>query len=182
MLKLTLSIAPGECRHSGCGKPARLFGICRDHEPRHIHQYFMTAVKSGACQHKTPSCFPSDEEWHEYVAAWVVANYNNFSARARVDYCRDCNLKFKTEMTAANRCDHRETVFIRSEKHGGDVIGVSVDAELRYTQAWEVAVVGLSGDVVASPPAEDMTVVLNKIQEKSVKKKRGPKPKKKDAI
>ena len=178
MFRLTLSVSRGECKHAGCGNKARLFGVCREHEKQDIYRYFEHAVKTGACERETPPCFRSPEEWHEYVAAWVCANHNNFSGRARVDYCRDCNLKFKADMLAANRCGHPETVFIRSEKFGGDVIGVSVDHELRYTQAWETSVAGLAGDVVAMPDELDLTETLNKIQAKSAKKKRGPKPKK----
>lgn len=177
-VKLTLSVSRGECKHTGCANKARLFGVCREHEPQDIHRYFMQAVKTGACEHKTPACFNSDSEWREYVAAWIAANDNNFSGRARVDYCRDCSLRFREDMIAANRCTHPEAVFIRATKHNGDLIGVSVDPDLKYTQAWETAVVGLSGDVVAMPAEEHLTQTLNRIQEKSVKKKRGPKPKK----
>jgi hypothetical protein len=178
VIRLSLSIGGATCKAEGCRLPSRLFGVCREHEPIHIGEYFDEAVRSGMCDTSRPACFKDDTEWREYVAAWVVANYNTFGARARVDYCRDCNLKFKAEMMQANRCDHHEVVFIRSDKFQGDVIGVSVDKDFKHTQAWETAVFGVAGDVIAMPPPDVLERSLNRIAEKTAKKKRGPKFKK----
>lgn len=79
---------------------------------------------------------------------------------------------------AEGRCAHHETVFIRSQRMGGDLIGVAVDAVRKSTAAWENAMMGMSGEVVKLPPHHAIDATLKQIHKDAEPKKRGPKFKK----
>lgn len=90
-----------------------------------------------------------------------------------IDYCRDCTAKYKGEMMTKGMCSHPETVFIRSDNLRGGLIGVSISKEGK-TDAWEKAVMGMSGPVVGMPPDD---VIARQLEAINTPKKRGPKPK-----
>lgn len=179
MSKLTLSLNGGTCRVIGCTRHAGVFGVCDDHQKDYVIRYFHRSVVQKLCPLERPRCFESDEQWREYIAAWIAASTNKpFESATRIDYCQDCQVGFKREMMKCGRCDHPETVFIYSEKHDGDLIGVSVDPDLRKTRVWEMAVFGASGDVSSAPPEDVLGATLDKIASGREAKKRGPKFKK----
>ena len=172
MTKLYLSIARGVCNVVGCKSPSGMFGVCRTHEREAVAEYFDAAVAEGVCSATEPPCFASNEEWREYVVAHAMSRGER-KTTPPVDFCRDCTVKHKDSMMAAGRCTHPETVFIRSDRYQGDVIGVSMG---RLSTQWESAMMGMYGPVVKLPPPETTEQILAKIAEAKVPKKRGRPP------
>lgn len=163
---------PTKCKHVECNRSSGVYGVCPEHEPEAIRRYFMSAVKEGICSYDPPPCFKGDNEWREYVVAAMLCRNKSERQRAPIEYCRDCTPKFKDEMLGCGKCKHPETVFIRSERHGGDIIGVPVGE--RSTTVWESAVMGMAGEVVKLPSAEVIGDALTKIAKDAEPKKRGP--------
>lgn len=181
MVELTLSILRDQrCAVSGCHRFGGLFGVCSQHEEREVGQHFRRAVSQNQCEGTRPSCFNSDAQWREYAVAFVIGGRGNGSGdrKPTVSYCRDCTSAYKKQMMEEGRCDHPETVFVRSEKHQGDVIGVPHETQRKSTIGWESAVMGMMGDVVGMPPPEAIDTTLNRIAEARKPKKRGPRFKK----
>lgn len=181
MVDLLLTISPGRCRHDGCFNSSGMFGVCPDHQTTNIDRYFVKVVARGSAKPKTPACFNSSVQWKEYIVAAALCRPTKKSkddafSRA-IDYCKDCTASFKSEMCGLDRCDHPETVFIRATNNSGDLIGVSI-ADPEKTDAWERAVMGMSGPVIQLP-AE--SVINEKLTAISTPKKRGPKPKVRDS-
>lgn len=179
-VRLLLSLAPGPCRVPGCEREARTFGVCDDHEEDQVRQHFDNHASLGGCSTEAPPCFDSHKQWREYVVSWVVA-HSIFSGGTvakrrlqKVDPCRDCSPAFKQARMKEGRCQHPETVFIRSARMN-DVVGVRVDWEKRNTALWESAMMGASGPVVALPPENVITETINRIS--SAPKRRGRPPK-----
>lgn len=177
MIKLNISLfAVGTCRVC-CIKPAGLFGFCDEHQKSALRTYFRDAVYHGFAEAVTPKCFKSDESYHEYVATFLGASGSELK-QPRVDVCRDCNPEYKEQMMKEGRCEHHETVFIRSIRMGGEVIGVAIDSAKKSTSAWENAMMGVSGEVVKLPPHYAIDETLKQIHKDAEPKKRGPKFKK----
>lgn len=172
MIELSLSLSPRKCKHIGCNGTATMFGVCKKHEPRDIIRHFVNAINKGVTHPTPPSCFDTVSAWRQYVVATTIAVVNSSNTRA-IDYCKDCTPKYKQEMMTKGMCSHAETVFIRSDNHSGDLIGVSITGEGK-TGAWEKAVMGMSGPIVALPPA---SVIEQQLTAINTPKKRGPKPK-----
>ena len=174
MIKLNISLfAVGTCRVC-CIKPAGLFGFCDEHQKSALRTYFRDAVYHGFAEAITPKCFKSDESYHEYVATFLGA-YGSELKQPKVEVCRDCNPEYKEQMMKEGKCDHHETVFIRSNRMGGEVIGVAIG---KSTSAWENAMMGVSGEVVKLPPHYAIDETLKQIHKDAEPKKRGPKFKK----
>ena len=176
MPKLYLSIARGQCSVAGCNSSSGVFGVCHIHERELIQGQFYQAVDRGVCSQEKPPCFSTDDEWREYVVANVLSR-DKKSKVPVIDYCRDCTTQHKDSMMAAGRCIHPETVFIYSDRHQGDVIGVSMG---RLSTQWESAMMGMYGPVVKLPPHETIAEMLAKIAQDKAPKKRGRRPAQKD--
>lgn len=172
---LSLTILPSSCRVPGCLNLAGSYGVCRSHQDGLVKDAFDAAVREGVCSATSPSCFPSSTEWREYVVAAVLCRNTSERRAAPVEFCRDCTPEYKREQMEAGKCAHPETVFIRSERYHGDVIGVCIQ---KTTGNWERAMMGLDGDVVAFPPDEIADATMTKIQQDAAPKKRGPRFKK----
>lgn len=149
-----------------------MFGVCKAHEHRDIIRHFSNAINKGMTHHTPPTCFSTNTEWRSYVVATTLAVVGSSNTRS-IDYCKDCTPKYKQQMMEKGMCSHAETVFIRSDNHAGDLIGVSIASEGK-SGAWEKAVMGMSGPIVALPPAAVIDQQLTAI---NTPKKRGPKPK-----
>jgi hypothetical protein len=172
--KLPISLfSSGACRVLNCEHPSGLFGFCMDHEKAGLRQHFNEAVRLGLVDEDLPACFQNIKQYHEYVATFL-ASLNGFR-QSRVDICRDCNPAYKDRMMAEDRCAHHETVFIRSQRMGGDLVGVAIG---KSTSAWENAMMGISGEVVKLPPHYAIDATLKQIHKDAEPKKRGPKFKK----
>ena len=161
------------CRVHGCLNASSVYGVCKEHEAEAIRKRFMLAVDHGLCTQEPPPCFGGADDWREYVVAFMLCRSDSERRATPIEFCRDCTPRFKDEMTECGRCSHQETVFIRSDKHGGDVIGVP--AGKKSTSAWESAVMGVSGEVVKLPPPEQIDKMLRQIAIDNAPKKRGPK-------
>lgn len=172
--KLPISLfSTGSCRELPCCKPAGLFGFCSDHEEAGIRQHFEEAVQAGLVDQSVPLCFNTARQFYEYVATFLASLYG--FKQSRVDICRDCNPEFKERMMSEGRCAHHETVFIKSQRMGGDLVGVAIS---KSTAAWENAMMGMSGEVVKLPPHYAIDATLKQIHKDAEPKKRGPKFKK----
>lgn len=172
---LSLSILPSSCRVPGCLNLSGSYGVCREHQDPLVSQSFDAIANEGICSKEAPPCFPTHMEWREYVVASVLCRNQNERRAAPIEFCRDCTPDYKDEQMACGKCTHPETVFIRSQRHHGDIIGVPI---MRTTGTWESAMMGLAGDVVRLPPDEVMHQILTKIQQDAAPKKRGPRFKK----
>lgn len=175
MIDLSLSLSPRKCKHVGCSQPAAMFGVCQGHEKRDILRHFLWAVNKNSANESVPACFNSRGEWMQYVVASNLSTVGGQSSKT-IDYCRDCTPKYKRECMDKGTCGHTETVFIRSDNHNGGLIGVSIPT-LGKSDAWEKAIMGMSGEVVTLPPA---SVIDQQLRAINTPKKRGPKPKVKD--
>jgi len=156
-----------------------MFGVCPGHEQEGINRHFAKSLGRGVVEIAAPLCFKGHVEWKHYVVAATLSVPHKSRAETdhaarRMDYCKDCTIKFKQEMMKNDTCSHPETVFILSDIHAGDLTGVSITHEGR-TAPWEKAVMGMSGPVVMLPSADVINEQLTII---STPKKRGPKPKK----
>ncbi|CAB4195489.1 hypothetical protein UFOVP1298_22 [uncultured Caudovirales phage] len=178
MVKLSLHLLPGKCKVPGCDRAAGMFGICSVHEEGHIDSHFEQAVSDGACSADAPPCFRSMSEYKDYVVSFSLARSHEAAKIYRVDFCRDCNPVYKAKMMFEERCSHRETVFIKSHRLGGDVVGVSVDDVKKSTASWENAMMGMSGEVMCLPPHDAIADTLAQIDKEAQPKKRGPRFKK----
>ena len=161
---------------AGCNSASGVFGVCRTHEHEVIQTQFYQAVDAGICSKEKPPCFSTDAEWREYVVANVLSR-DKKSKSPNIDFCRDCTIRHKESMVTAGRCVHPETVFIRSDRHQGDVIGVSMG---RLSTQWESAMMGMYGPVVKLPPPQIIDQILAKIAQEKAPKKRGRRPAQKD--
>lgn len=160
---LTLTLLPTKCRHEGCNSPSAVFGFCNRHEGEAIQQEFEWMVGHGMADQQTPACFDSDVEWREYAVSFLLASRAMNGSVPKVDYCRDCTPKHKALMLAEGKCAHPETVFIQSERHR-DVIGVAL-IDRRKPDAWEKAMMGISGPVVALPASEVIDKVVGELSQ-----------------
>jgi len=170
---LALTFFPGKCREAGCNRPAGAFSVCKEHQSVEVNRQFIALVKSRQAHPDALPCFNSTDEYREYVVAYKLAQPNGVGSQFKVDPCRDCDPKYRDRMIAAGRCQHPETVFIRSNRFAGDRIGVALLEDKKHS-AWEAAVMGLSGPVVSLPQPE---VIDQTVARLSVKKKMG-RPKK----
>lgn len=91
-----------------------------------------------------------------------------------VSHCRDCTPEYKAAMLREGACDHPETVFIRSRRFKGEIVGVCIDTRIKRTAVWEEAVMGMSGEIIQLPPSEVIEQKLSKIAQDAAPKKRGP--------
>lgn len=176
MIDLSLSLSPRKCKHVGCSKPAAMFGVCQGHERNDIIRHFLWAVNSNSANESVPACFNSRTEWMQYVVATKLSSTSGLAHTKTIDYCRDCTPKYKRECVGNGKCSHVETVFIRSDNHNGGLIGVSIPT-MGKSDAWEKAIMGMSGPVVELP---DASVIDEQLTIINTPKKRGPKPKAKD--
>lgn len=170
MINLRLTVGQQICFFEGCGEPGSIFGVCKQHEAEAIRAVFEDAVAKGHCPYDAPPCFSTHEKWREYVAAYLISRKDP----GYVNQCRDCTPAYKKAMMREGLCEHPETVFIRSKKLKGEVIGVCIDTRFKKSVVWEEAVMGLSGDIVELPPTEVIEQKLAKIAEDNKPKKRGP--------
>lgn len=175
MIRLNLSIVRGVCAVPGCENAAGMFGVCGLHEADAIRGHFDKAVSDGICSKEMPPCFPNHTEWREYTVASVLCRNQSERKAAPIDFCRDCTPAHKARMMDEGRCTHHEVVFIRSDRHQGDVIGVGMG---KLSTQWESAMMGMYGPVVKLPPAEVVEETLAKIAIEKAPKKRGPRFKK----
>ena len=176
MIDLSLSLSPRKCKHIGCSNQAAMFGVCRGHESRDILRHFLWAVNKNPANESVPACFNSRAEWMQYVVATNLSSISGQTNIKAIDYCRDCTPKYKRECMSKGTCGHTETVFIHSDNHNGGLIGVSIPT-MGKSDAWEKAVMGMSGPVFELPPTD---VIDKHLTEINTPKKRGPKPKAKD--
>ena len=119
----------------------------------------------GSALPEAPKCFDSSLAYREYAVAFYLAQPSGHGSQFSVDHCRDCEPKFKRQMVEAGRCSHPETVFIRSERHAGDTIGVPL-TDLSKSGPWESAVMGMSGPVVSMPQPEVIDKIVTQLSEK----------------
>ena len=160
---LTLTLLPMKCRHPGCNSQSTVFGFCNRHEGEAIQNEFNWMVGNGMAEEQTPACFDSDVEWREYAVSFLLASRAMNGSVPKVEYCRDCTPKRKAQMIAGGRCAHPETVFIQSDRHR-DVIGVAL-TDRRKPDAWEKAMMGISGPVVALPSSEVIDAVVEELSQ-----------------
>jgi hypothetical protein len=175
--KLTLSFWKEKCRVVNCDKTSGVYGVCTQHEAWALRRYFESAVREEICDRDAPPCFRNQQEWVEYVVAFMLCRNLNERQRNRVDFCRDCTPEFKDEQIRLGKCTHAETVFIRPQRSTEDVVGVSFDKKKKSNAAWENAMLGVSGEIVRLPDEESMNDRLMILSENSKPQKRGPKPK-----
>lgn len=157
----TLTLMPMKCRHEGCGEKSTTFGFCKLHEGPAISRRFAALVEAGMCSPIAPSCFESQAAWEAYAVAFELANQNNKGGRYEVEFCRDCTPGHRQRMLEAGRCEHPETVFVKSDRFN-DVIGVAM-LDRKRSEPWERAMMGMSGQVVAMPPSEVVNQVINEL-------------------
>ena len=152
--------AATSCQHDGCNLAAGPLGYCGKHVALHIEKAFTNAVTRGYARVDVPRCFSSTCDFHEYIVLFVASMVGTgATARHCVDYCRDCNPAYQTDMLAQGRCMHTETVFLLEEKTGGDLVGVSAENPRR----WESAIIGAHGAVVRVPPDHVVAEMFSKI-------------------
>jgi len=175
LINLRLTVGQQICVFKGCENQGSIFGVCKDHEDGAIRELFLQTVNEGLCTYDAPRCFSSHAKWREYVAACMISRKDE---SGYINHCRDCTPDYKKTMMRAGVCDHPETVFIRSNRFKGEVIGVCIDPRIKRTAKWEEAVMGISGEIVQLPPPEVIEQKLAKISKDAEPKKRGPKFKK----
>lgn len=175
MSSLRLTVGQQVCAHKGCEQQGGIFGYCKQHEEPHIRKLFEETVKEGLCPHEPPSCFDAHAKWREYVAACIISRRDE---SGYINQCRDCTPEFKQAMMRSGACQHPETVFIRSKRFKGEIIGVCIDPRIKRTAKWEEAVMGIAGEIVQLPPPEVIEQSLRKISRDAEPKKRGPRFKK----
>lgn len=169
MAEIFLSLMARPCRHADCQQTAGMFGVCKQHQDTEVRRYFARAEAAQVLPKQRPKCFKDETQWQEYVVAVMFAHPR---AKERgqprpVPYCRDCTKGFRAQMLRENRCDHQETVFIVSDRHGGDQIGVSLDvANKASTSAWELALSGQSGPITELPPVELVDKIMLQLNTK----------------
>lgn len=164
-----------KCEAPGCNLLAGTLGFCGKHAVQHIDAGFDRAVQSGHALQDTPKCFSRTADYREYVVLFMASMVGSGSkARNTLDYCRDCNPKYQQQMLGTGRCAHPETVFIRDDKTGGDLTGVS-SVDLRR---WETSVIGSHGPVVRVPPEEIVNQILEQIGNAESLKRKPGRPKK----
>lgn len=173
MTELALTFFPLRCRTEGCKRSAGVFSVCKEHEERELRVAYLKMVRDGQVQHLAPPCFGSDQEFREYAVAFKLSQPSEVGKQFYVDPCRDCTPVYRDKMIAAGRCQHPETVFIRSARFAGDRIGVPLLDE-KKAAPWEAAIMGLSGPVVGLPAPEVIDQAVARI---SVKRRIG-RPKK----
>lgn len=171
MINLRLTVGQQICSRQGCNKQGTIFGVCKEHEEAAIRELFVQTVQEGLCPYDAPSCFDSHAKWREYVAACIISRKDE---SGYINQCRDCTPEFKQAMMRVGACEHPETVFIRSRRFKGEIIGVCIDSRIKRTAKWEEAVMGISGEVVQLPPPEVIEQKLAKISKDAEPKKRGP--------
>lgn len=171
MTSLRLTVGQQVCGHKGCEEQGGIFGFCKQHEGAVIQELFEQTVAEGYCPHEAPKCFDSHAKWREYVAACMISRKDE---SGYINHCRDCTPEYKVAMMRKGACEHPETVFIRAKRFQGEVIGVCIDTRYKRTSKWEIAVMGLSGDIVHMPPPEVIEQKLSKISKDAEPKKRGP--------
>lgn len=180
-VKLFLSFNVSACRVPGCDRQARGFGVCPEHEAEQVRLAFEYYVGEGLCHTERPTCFDSDAQWREYAVVSHVA-YANQGGKpadrqlARVNYCRDCSPEFKRKREIEGRCGHPETVFVRRET--AETIGVSIDWDRRSFAAWEAAMMGSSGQIIAMPSSHVIGETMERIA--AGPRRRGRPPKRRD--
>ena len=171
MFDLSIALFARRCKRIGCGKSAGPFGVCQEHETQAVEKAFGWYVREGVSP-IAPGCFKTPYQWKEYVVAYYLSRNPKLQREVQdVDYCKDCNPEYKRQMLAQGKCSHPETVFVSPER--GVVIGVPL-LNMNRPQAWEKALMGMSGEVVGMPPAHVIDSMVNGL---SVKKK-GGRPKK----
>ena len=175
MTSLRLTVGQQVCAHTGCDQQGGIFGYCKRHEEPHIRKLFEETVAKGLCTNEPPKCFDTHAKWQEYVAACMVSRKDE---AGYVNQCWDCTPEYKQAMMRKGACEHPETVFIRAKRFKGEVIGVCIDTRYKKTSKWEMAVMGMSGDIVHMPPPEVIEQKLSKISKDAEPKKRGPRFKK----
>ena len=163
-----------KCEAPGCNLQAGTLGFCGKHAVQHIDAGFERAVQSGHALRNTPPCFSQPADYREYVVLFMASMVGGAKARNSIDYCRDCNPKYQQQMLDTGRCNHPETVFIRDEKTGGDMTGIS-DVDIRR---WETAIIGAHGPVVKVPDEEIVARMLEHIGTAESLKRKPGRPKK----
>ena len=176
MTRLVLTVAPGECRVSNCARVAGTFGVCFEHEEPLVDALFEQTVNAGDAQADTPDCFASDQQWRGYVVAWVLAHGRGGNKLPRVDFCRDCTMSHKEHMINSARCEHEETVFVRTDKTE-EVIGISLAHDLSNASRYEAALMGSAGEVIKLPRPHALEDAIARITASEAPKRRGRPPK-----
>lgn len=150
-----------------------MFGVCYVHEARAIGRHFARLVSGGFADHLAPPCFESQFQWQEYTVAFVLSRgyAMTIGEKTKIDYCRDCTVKFKKQMMDCGKCHHPETVFIVQDS-SKDVVGVSIQDD-KKSGYWEKSMMGVEGTVVHMPPSSVIDEVLNRL----ARRKLGGRPK-----
>ena len=154
----------GRCLGDGCGSAAGLFGYCPTHEPEFVVQAFDRYVTGGAAAREKPTCYESQQKWMQYVVAYIFCSAPDRRDGVTVEHCKDCTPKYRDEQIAAGKCQHPETVFIKSES-SGTLIGVPLTdmSSQHKVQRWEKAVMGVSGAVVSLPNPEVLSKIIETV-------------------
>lgn len=171
----TVSNASRTCEAPGCNLQAGVLGFCGKHATQHIDAGFFRAVESGHALPEAPKCFSTEADYREYIVLFMASMVGSGAkARNQADYCRDCNPAYQERMRCQGRCAHPETVFVREDKSGGDMVGISrVDF-----RRWESAIIGAFGGVVKAPPSEIVAEVFSQVEAPTELKRPPGRPKK----
>lgn len=162
------------CEAPGCNLQAGVLGFCGKHAAKHINAGFARAVESGHANPEPPKCFSTEADYREYIVLFMASMVGGAKARNQADYCRDCNPKYQSAMAEQGRCAHPETVFVREDKSGGDMVGISkVDF-----RRWESALIGQFGSVVKAPASDVVVEVFSQVEVPQGMKRPPGRPKK----
>jgi hypothetical protein len=143
------------CVVKGCDAKPNFWGACDRHRDIPIQREFKHALERGAATETPPPCFPTQEQWEEYVALWSLVERITSRYSQHVEFCRDCTPAHRAQMLGEGKCTHPETIFVRRK---GELLGISG----HFGERWQGALLGFHGDLVDIP--DDMTLYETSMQ------------------